>query len=159
MAKSYGDSGWIKLWRAEMHDPLYFAEPFTRWQAWVDLQMLADEEGAVKTSIKALKNRWLWGSRHKVRDFLGLLEGQDMGTVKTTQNKGTLFLINKQFLDKKDRPKNKASGTVKGTVSGLEEDTSLKEVGDRTSLTSASPNNHNKNIAELEDSLGDEYES
>lgn len=159
MAKSYGDSGWIKLWRAEMHDPLYFAEPFTRWQAWVDLQMLADEEGAVKTSIKALKNRWLWGSETKVRNYLRAVQEAGKGAVTSTPNKGTLIRLNTGFSDSKGKRKYRKKEADKEAVRKFEEVTSIKEVGDRTSLTSASPNNHNKNIAELEDSLGDEYES
>ena len=50
---------------------------------------------------------------------------------------------------------NKGSGTVKGTVKGLEEVTS-KEVG-RASFEVSPPNNIERIIA-LQDELGDEYE-
>ena len=34
-------SGWIKLWRKFVDDPLWTSEPFTKGQAWVDLLLLA----------------------------------------------------------------------------------------------------------------------
>ena len=151
MAK-YGKKGWIKLWRAEMDNPLYDAEPFDKWHAWADLLMMADSEGTVRTSLEALKNQWLWGSRHKVRDFLETLEGTGMGTVKTTKNKGTLIRINTDFLAKNNKPKNKASGTVEGTVSGHEE-LLPKEVG-RGSSEITPPNNTIKEREGADDEYG-----
>lgn len=156
---NYGDKGWIKLWRSEMHNPLYSEEPFTKWQAWIDLCMRADSEGTVRTSLEALKNQWLWGSRHKVRDFLETLEGTGMGTVVTTKNKGTLIRLNTGFLVKKKKPKKRCQGTVAGTVSGLEEVLPKEVVGVTSSEISHPTNNNIKKINELEDELGDEYES
>lgn len=164
---NYGDKGWIKLWRTEMHNPLYNAEPFTKWQAYIDLCMLADDQGTVKTSLEALKNRWLWASRHKVRDLLRTVEGTGLGTVKTTKNKGTLIRLNTGFSANQKKKKKAASGTVTGTVSGHEE-LLPKEVDGGSSLGTTPPNNNinnnntnyinNKTIEELEAELGDEYE-
>ena len=152
---NYGDKGWIKLWRSEMHNPLYNLEPFTPWQAWIDLCLMADDQGTVKTSLEALKNRWLWKSRHKVRDFLGTVSGTGLGTVICTQNKGTLITINKGFSDSYKKKKTGGSGTVPGTKKGNEE-VLPKEV-DRASFE-VSPSNKEKKYTDLQDELGDEYE-
>lgn len=163
---NYGDKGWIKLWRSEMHNPLYNAEPFTKWQAYIDLRMLADDQGTVRTSLEALKNRWLWGSRHKVRDLLETVEGTGLGTVKTTKNKGTLIRLNTGFSASRKTKKKATQGTVEGTVSGLEE-VLPKEVVGGSSLGTTPPNNYlnnnnsdsnYKSMEELLEELGDEYE-
>lgn len=127
MAK-YGYKGWIKLWRASMNDPWYFSEPFTRWQAWTDLCMMADDNGTVLTSLEALKNRWLWGSKGKVARFLGTVNRTGRGTVESTPNKGTLIRINTGFYADGQKPKKKKNGTANGTENGIEE-LLLKEVG------------------------------
>ena len=159
MAKNYGEKGWIKLWRAEMNNPLYREEPFTKWQAWIDLCMRADSEGTVQTSLEALKNQWFWGSTHKVRDFLDTVQGTGMGTVIKTPKKGTLIRLNTDFLATGKKQKKGKKGTVSGTVSGIEEVLPKEVVGVTSSEISHPTNNNIKKINELEDELGDEYES
>lgn len=155
---NWGDKGWIKLWRAEMQNPLYFSEPFTKWQAWIDLCMLADSEGSVRTSLKALKNRWLWGSDHKVRDFLGSVEGSGKGSVFYTPNKGTLIRLNTGFSAKLNRKKKHGKGSVKGSDKGIEEVTSKEVVGMASFEVSQPTNNTNKEYTELMEDLSDEYQ-
>lgn len=160
MAENYGKRGFFKLWRSEMDNPLYTEEPFDKWHAWMDLCLLADSNGAVKTSIKALKNRWSWGSENKVRNLLGAVERAGLGAVTSVPNKGTLIRLNIGVSGTSKKAKKKQNGAVNGAVQGFEELTSVKEVGDRTSLISPAPDNHNKNNMQyLEDELGDEYES
>ncbi|MCF7848561.1 MAG: hypothetical protein K9M45_06905 [Kiritimatiellales bacterium] len=80
--------GFIKLWRVSFDNKMYFAEPFTRWQAWLDLLLLANHKdrfvtfrgvmvevkrGQVATAERFLADRWQW-SRGKVRRFLNHLE-------------------------------------------------------------------------------------
>lgn len=82
------NGGWIKLPRNIMEDPLYFAEPFTRAQAWIDLLLLANyadgyfivrgnrvnvKRGQVGRSQQNLAERWRW-SRGKVDRFLTEME-------------------------------------------------------------------------------------
>ncbi len=77
-------TGWIKLYRKIEDWPLYFAEPFTKAQAWIDLLILAQyhpsiisvrgnlievKRGEIAWSEDALACRWFW-SRNKVRRFL-----------------------------------------------------------------------------------------
>ena len=78
--------GWICIYRAIEEDPMYFAEPFTRMQAFIDLILITNHERTVffKRGIKItvergqtvrsedeLALRWKW-SRGKVRRFLEL---------------------------------------------------------------------------------------
>lgn len=84
------DKGWIKLWRQAEDDPLYFAEPFTRYHAWIDLLLMANhkpgviykrgirlnlDRGDVGMSELELSKRWRW-SRGKVRRFLSEMESE-----------------------------------------------------------------------------------
>lgn len=155
---NYGYKGWIKLWRAERHNPLYKEEPFDKWHAWMDLCMMADSEGTVRTSLEALKNQWFWRSTHKVRAFLDTVEGTGLGTVVKTPNKGTLIRINTGFSANHKNKKKGDKGTVPGTVSGTEEVTSVKEVVGGTSLNISPTTTENIKNNNLEDELGDEYE-
>lgn len=70
-----------------MNDPLYLKEPFTKWQAWCDLILLAyfapadffvrgikvkAKRGCVYKGVLELAERWKW-SRGKVERFLSYL--------------------------------------------------------------------------------------
>ena len=106
-------SGWIKLWRNMMEQPIWLEDPFTRGQAWVDLQMLAsgieDErhhKGWVYCSVRYLAKRWQWGF-DRTKRFLLLLEeqgwimlypertriGADFSTVSGAENGALLSLV------------------------------------------------------------------
>lgn len=127
--------------------PLYTDSPFDEWHAWIDLCLLADDTGTIKTSLKALKNRWKWKSEHRVRDYLGTVSGTGLGTVFSTPRKGTLIRINPDYLGIKTGRKKDTSGTDSGTDSGIEELTS-KEVGRGSSLGITPPNNKKEREAD-----------
>lgn len=80
--------GWIKIYRSMVENQLYFSEPFTRMQAWIDLLILANFEdnfiyvrgnkvlvkrGQICKSQDNLAERWKW-SRGKVIRFLDELQ-------------------------------------------------------------------------------------
>lgn len=86
------DKGWIKLHRKITENPLYFSEPFTRMQAWIDMLILAahDEnffyvrgnrvninKGEIGYSQENLAKRWKW-SRGRVSRFIKQLETDGM---------------------------------------------------------------------------------
>jgi len=86
------DGGWIKLHRKIMDNPMYFSEPFTRTQAWIDLILLANHtnnffyirgnkvdvaRGQVGYSKEILSRRWGW-SRGKTTRFIKQLETDGM---------------------------------------------------------------------------------
>ena len=90
--------GWIKLYRKIAENPLYFAEPFTRMQAWIDMLIIANYEesfiyvrgnkiqikrGQIGKSQDTLAERWKW-SRGKVTRFLDELQKAQ----QITQQKG-----------------------------------------------------------------------
>ena len=76
--------GFIKLYRAIQDNDIWFREPFTRGQAWLDLLIISNhKEGYIRVrgnrikilrgqcgwSIKRLADRWKW-SQGKVKRFL-----------------------------------------------------------------------------------------
>jgi len=86
------NNGWIKLHRKIFDNPLYFSEPFTRMQAWIDLLLLANhsgqyfyirgnridvKRGEVAHSMESLAQRWKW-SRGKVLRYISQLENSQM---------------------------------------------------------------------------------
>ena len=94
------NEGWICIYRAIQDDPMYFAEPFTRMQAFIDLILIANHErttffkrgikitverGQTVRSEDELALRWKW-SRGKVRRFLVELEND----TKIVQQKSRL---------------------------------------------------------------------
>lgn len=86
------NNGWIKLHRKIFDNPMYFSEPFTRMQAWIDLLLLANhsgqyfyirgnridvKRGEVAHSMESLAQRWKW-SRGKVLRYISHLENSQM---------------------------------------------------------------------------------
>ncbi len=82
------DKGWVKLNRMICDNKLWFLEPFTKAQAWVDLFLNANHKnntisirgnlvvvkrGQLAWSEITMSKRWQW-SRGKVRRFLGMLK-------------------------------------------------------------------------------------
>lgn len=78
---------YIKLRRSSADNKLYFAEPFTKWQAWQDLILFANHSdgsffirwievpltrGQIAWSELTMSKRWKW-SRDKVRRYLSAL--------------------------------------------------------------------------------------
>lgn len=82
------NNGWIKLHRQLFESKIWFSEPFTKAQAWVDLFANANhksgsfwvrgnevklERGQIGWSELTMCKRWSW-SKNKVRRFLNYLE-------------------------------------------------------------------------------------
>lgn len=102
------NSGWIRLHRKLMNNPLWFKEPFTPGQAWIDLLLLANhkpgviwkrgimvtvERGQVGYSERTLAARWRW-SRNRVNRFLRDLKTmQQIEPTSEPQNKNVTSLI------------------------------------------------------------------
>ena len=99
-------SGWIKIHRKIIENPLYFSEPFNRSMAWIDMILLANHSdnfffkrgiridvkiGQIGYDIDSLAKRWQW-SRGKVERFLQMLEN-DKQIVRQKTNVTTLISI------------------------------------------------------------------
>jgi len=98
--------GWISIHRKIQDCWIWTDEEFSKGQAWVDLLLLVNHKdtkipfngefitvkaGQRITSIASLAERWKW-SRHKVSDFLNILEKDEMIT-QIRDNKKTLITI------------------------------------------------------------------
>lgn len=85
---NYTKQGWVRLHRKISDNSLWFLEPFTRAQAWIDLFLNANhtegivsirgniihlKRGQLAWSELTMAKRWTW-SKNRVRRFLKLLE-------------------------------------------------------------------------------------
>lgn len=106
------NGGWIKLPRCIMDDPLYFAEPFTRAQAWIDLLLLANyadgyfivrgnrinvKRGQIGRSQQNLAERWRW-SRGKVDRFLTEMENDGRIIQQKSRLISLISIVNFEFM-------------------------------------------------------------
>lgn len=116
--------GYFKIDRSLFDHYLWDDKPFSKGQAWIDLIGLANFEdgkaiyrnklvvckrGTVNRSISFLANRWGWG-REKTRNFLKLLESDNMISIEATTRRTTLTLVNYgkfQDVPTTDRPTNR----------------------------------------------------
>lgn len=100
------DTGWIKLHRSSFDNRLYFAEPFTRWQAWCDLLLLANHKegfffvrnvpvkvprGSLGYSLEELAKRWKW-SRGKTERYMQFLESQEVKQIVRQKSRITTLI-------------------------------------------------------------------
>lgn len=101
-------TGYIKLYRSSLNDPLYLKEPFTKWQAWCDLILLAyfapseffvrgirvkAKRGCVYKGVLELAERWKW-SRGKVERFISYLVSDKRVSVQKSNVISCISIIN-----------------------------------------------------------------
>lgn len=129
--------GYIKLDRRILENMLWLEKPFDYAHAWTDLLLLANHKdidvirrgqlmhrkrGDVDTSIGYLSERWGW-SKNKVRNFLGILEGTGMCTVKGTPYGTTLTIENYSKYQGGTQTEGTPEGTPEGIPEGISEGT------------------------------------
>jgi len=146
------------LQRKIVNDPLYYLEPFTKWQAWNDMiRMVNWDTGEIKDGQEIIKlkrgefchtekhlaEKWKW-SRGKIRRFLTWLENDSRITVRKTVPKTVhrtghprivVYLCNYQ----KYQLPIKNGGTSDSTPDGTPDST---ETNNNIQIT----NSNNKNI-------------
>ena len=101
--KNSTKKGWVRLHRQIEDNPLYFLEPFSKGQAWIDLFLNANHKngimsirgniipikrGQIGWSELTMSKRWTW-SKNKVRRFLKLLETEQ----QIEQQKSTITTV------------------------------------------------------------------
>lgn len=148
------DEGWIKIHRQVLHHPMYYAEPFTRMQAWFDLLLLANIEdrdmfirgnriavkrGMVVNSKDWLAGRWRW-SRGKVTRYLDMLETEGM-IEQQKSNVITCISITKFDYYQLD-------GIPNGTTDGRQTDGKQTADGQQTDNRRTADGRQHKNIIE-----------
>ena len=128
------DNGWIKLHRNSFNNKLYFSEPFTRWQAWCDLVLLANHKdglfsirgvmvkvkrGQVGHGIETISKRWKW-SRGKVERFMRFLEDDSIKQIERQKNNVTtlISIVNYEKYQANDNANNKANDTTSSKADG-----------------------------------------
>jgi DNA replication protein DnaD len=100
--------GYIRLYRKIMDNGMYFSEPFTRTQAWIDLLLLANHKaknvylrgvcvtigrGQVGHSMKELADRWSW-SIGKVNRFIDRLKTDEQIDSQKTNVTTIISILN-----------------------------------------------------------------
>lgn len=100
--------GYIKLYRKIIEDELYFAEKFTKIQAWIDLLLLSsykkrtlfirDNEisvnpGQICYSQLSLAQRWKWNPK-TVNRFLRLLVKRKKADIKISKVTTIITILN-----------------------------------------------------------------
>lgn len=134
-------SGWVKIHRQLMDNPLYHSEPFNRTHAWIDLLLLANHKenffykrgirveiamGQVGHDVDTLSKRWKW-SRGKVERFLKQLENDGM-IVRQKNNVTTLISITKYSdYQADDKANSKASSKPNGQQTAKQTDTNKND--------------------------------
>lgn len=121
-----GSRGWVKLHR-KIQDHWIYQEKriFSRYEAWLDLIMLANhkdnkslidgelitvKKGSFITSKRRLCGRWDW-SNTKVDNFLKLLEQDEMITYESDTKKTVITIANYDVYHDKDIEKRHGNDT------------------------------------------------
>lgn len=145
--------GWIKVHRKIQDTVGYFAEPFCRNMAWIDLLLLANHDdnffrfrgirvdvkrGQTGVNIETFCDRWKW-SRGKTERWLKELE-RDKKIIRQKTNITTLIsIINYSQYQDSDKADGKASDKADGQQTVKQTDTNkndkeLKEGGSAHNL-------------------------
>ena len=123
------NSGWVKVHRSLLDNPIWTGEPFTRGQAWVDLILLANHkdgvapkgdpvpEGSIATSYAELAKRWGWSIK-KVRHYMGTLRGTGMVTLRGTRRGTLLTLVKYDFFQGQGHTEGHTEGHTQGHTEG-----------------------------------------
>lgn len=119
-------TGYIKLYRSSLNDPLYLKEPFTKWQAWCDLILLAyfapaeffvrgirvkAKRGCVYKGTLELADRWKW-SRGKVERFLSYLVTDKRISIQKSNVISCVSILNYEKYQQNESTNESANGTT-----------------------------------------------
>jgi hypothetical protein len=140
--------GFIKFWRCSEDSRLYFSESFTKWQAWMDLVMIATfepktafvrniaiplERGQALAGDEFLAERWKW-SRGKVRRFLAYLSSESIQQIVQHNNHVCRYvtICNYDYYQDRvvlcDTGNGTANKATDGTTGGTSDGTQLRSI-------------------------------
>ena len=121
-------TGYIKLYRSSLNDPLYLKEPFTKWQAWCDLILLAyfaptdffvrgirvkAKRGCVYKGVLELAERWKW-SRGKVERFLSYLVSDKRVSIQKNNVISCVSILNYEKYQQNESTNKTTNGSTNG---------------------------------------------
>jgi len=127
-------NGWIKLHRQIQDCWIWFDEPFTKAQAWIDLLLLANhkekkisingkpvviQRGQYHTSVCKLASRWKW-NRKTVSRFLDVLENDHMLSQVRTSTGTTITIENYDVFQDEGTTVGTTVRTAQGTAVGTQ---------------------------------------
>ena len=145
------NDGWISIYRKIQEDPMYFAEPFTRMQAFLDLVLIANHErttffkrgikitverGQTVRSEDELALRWKW-SRGKVRRFLVELENDTKIVQQKTRLCSCISIVNYEKYQFNDTTDSTTNDTTDSTT-----DSTTKNNNDNNILSTSTTRTH-----------------
>lgn len=159
------DKGWIKLYRNSFGNQLYFLEPFTKWQAWCDLLLLANHKngiitkrgivvkvprGSIGHGTESLSERWKW-SRGKVERFMCFLENDSVKQIVRQKTRITtlISIVNYETYQTNDTTKIKTNDTTDGQQTDTNKNVKEgKEYSNTNTLVKLTPQIFQKNGTE-----------
>lgn len=130
------EKGWICLYRQIRDSWIWKESKFDKAHAWIDLLLSANHEikkvplgnaieiverGSFITSEQKLSERWGW-SRHKVRNFLEMLQNDSMIVLNKNTKRTAITIVNYNVYQELPTTKEQQKNSV-GTVSGQRRDT------------------------------------
>lgn len=161
--------GWISVHRKIEECWVWFDEPFSKGQAWIDLLLLVNHapkkcvvdgvlteigEGERLTSIRKLAERWQW-SRDKVTKFLSILEKDEMIELKKSHHFTIIKVLNYGLYQGEMR-KNTAT---KKTPNGHRTDTERTQTDTNNNENNEKNENKNKKGgARITDEIKEDFE-
>ena len=113
------------MYRSSLNDPLYLKEPFTKWQAWCDLILLAyfapseffvrgirvkTKRGCVYKGTLELAERWKW-SRGKVERFLTYLVSDKRISIQKSNVISCMSILNYEKYQQNESTNESTNGT------------------------------------------------
>ena len=119
---------------------MYFSEPFTRMQAWIDMLIIANhkkgfffirgnkvtiERGQIGMGNKKLAERWSW-SRGKATRYLNELEKQGQIVQQKNNLTSIISIVNYDLYQKGDTADETADDTTDSTANGQQTDINNK---------------------------------
>ena len=148
------EAGYIKLYRKTEEDELYFKEPFTKWQAWCDLLLLAlwkdrqfiirgiivdGKRGNVYCSLSKLASRWMWDKK-KVMRFIQLCEKLGKVTLQKSNVVNAITICNYEYYQSNTDTNDTTNNTTNDTANNTANDTTIEEYKEYNNIsTSTAP--------------------
>ena len=163
-----GNNGWIKLYRKIKDNALWQDKPFSKGQAWIDIlleinhsenEFLLGNEvvkvnvGEKITSIRKLCDDWGW-SNTKVKNFLNLLQKQNMITYKSDTKKTVIKVLNYSDYQHSEKSKNTSKAYqkhIKNTSKTYQKHTNKNVKNDKNEKKSNSCSELNPNEVKFDE--------